>query len=242
MPRAEHFGDLITADHKVLSAESASRNNHRYAVVVGGTRLGNTVDTILPCRTKTFSGDSEEPHEVPGADEEPKSHWHWQFLGIWEVLRGIILESLYVNTAQIRNNGTAERVVRRVKEGTSAVLLQSGLGNELWADSMECYCHLRNIQDLFLMGKHLTTGGSESHLTDRWYRLEQWSNIILFLRKTNLDCINLVQKACQVYFLCYASYAVRIWKGDIMVADIEELEEMDASELTAWRRSMQRKC
>ena len=35
-----------------------------------------------------------------------------------------------------------------VKEGTSAVLLQSGLGNEWWADSMECYCYLRNIQAL----------------------------------------------------------------------------------------------
>ena len=32
-PRAEHFGDLITAEHKFLSAESESRNNHRYAVV-----------------------------------------------------------------------------------------------------------------------------------------------------------------------------------------------------------------
>ena len=41
----------------------------------------------------------------------------------------------------------AERAVRRVKEETSAVLLQSGLGNEWWADSMECYCYLRNIQD-----------------------------------------------------------------------------------------------
>ena len=34
VPRAENFGDLITADHKVLSEESRSRNNHRYAVVV----------------------------------------------------------------------------------------------------------------------------------------------------------------------------------------------------------------
>ena len=33
-PRAEHFGDLITADHKVLSESCESRNNHRYAVVV----------------------------------------------------------------------------------------------------------------------------------------------------------------------------------------------------------------
>ena len=50
-------------------------------------------------------------------------------------------------------NGIAERAVRRVKERTSAVLLQSGLGNEWWAGSMECYCYLRNIQDLLSDGK-----------------------------------------------------------------------------------------
>ena len=44
-------------------------------------------------------------------------------------------------------NEIAERPVRRVQEETSAVLLQSGLDNE-WADSMECDCYLRNIQDL----------------------------------------------------------------------------------------------
>ena len=34
VPRAESFGDLITADHKVLSDNCESRNDHRYAVVV----------------------------------------------------------------------------------------------------------------------------------------------------------------------------------------------------------------
>ena len=34
VPRAENFGDLITADHKVLSDNCESRNNHRYAIVV----------------------------------------------------------------------------------------------------------------------------------------------------------------------------------------------------------------
>ena len=34
VPRAEKFGDLITADHKVHNEEGKSRNNHRYAVVV----------------------------------------------------------------------------------------------------------------------------------------------------------------------------------------------------------------
>ena len=36
-------------------------------------------------------------------------------------------------------------------------------------------------------------------------------------------------------FLGYAVHAGGIWKGDIMVADFEELEEMDASELHAKR-------
>ena len=36
-------------------------------------------------------------------------------------------------------------------------------------------------------------------------------------------------------FLDDVLFAERIWKGDIMVADIEELEEMDASELQARR-------
>ena len=34
VPRAENFGDLITADHKVLSEGCEFRNNHRYAIVV----------------------------------------------------------------------------------------------------------------------------------------------------------------------------------------------------------------
>ena len=39
-----------------------------------------------------------------------------------------------------------------MKEGTSAVLLQSGLEN-WWADPMECYTYLRNVTDLLSDGK-----------------------------------------------------------------------------------------
>ena len=43
--------------------------------------------------------------------------------------------------------------MRRVKEGTSAVLLQSGLNESWWSDSMECYTYLRNVTDLLSDGK-----------------------------------------------------------------------------------------
>ena len=51
MPSAENFGDLITADHKVLSEESESRNNHRYFVVVQD--LATQWLQPYPCKTKT---------------------------------------------------------------------------------------------------------------------------------------------------------------------------------------------
>ena len=51
IPRAEKFGDLITADHKVLNEGSESRNNHRYAVVVQD--LATQLIQSYPCKTKT---------------------------------------------------------------------------------------------------------------------------------------------------------------------------------------------
>ena len=50
-------------------------------------------------------------------------------------------------------NGIAGRAVRRVKEGTSAVLLRSGLDEKWWADSMECYCYMRNVRDVLADGE-----------------------------------------------------------------------------------------
>ena len=51
VPRAANFGDLITADHKVLSDNCESRNNHRYAVVVKD--LATQWIQAYPCKNKT---------------------------------------------------------------------------------------------------------------------------------------------------------------------------------------------
>ena len=49
--RAQNVGDLITADHKVLSEEGEYRNNHRYAVIVQD--LATQWIQSYPCKTKT---------------------------------------------------------------------------------------------------------------------------------------------------------------------------------------------
>ena len=70
--RAENFGDLITADHKVFSDKFESPNNHRYAVVVQD--LATQRIQAYPCKNKNFTGNREELAKVPGTREEAKSH------------------------------------------------------------------------------------------------------------------------------------------------------------------------
>ena len=51
MPRADNFGDLMTADQKILGEGSESRNNRRYAVVVQD--LATQWLQFYPCKTIT---------------------------------------------------------------------------------------------------------------------------------------------------------------------------------------------
>ena len=74
-----------------------------------------------------------------------------------------------------------------------------------------------------------------SHLKDRSFRLVHWLSITPFLRKTSQKIHQFGKKVLLGLFLGYALYAGGIWKGDILVADIEELETMDASEIYSKR-------
>ena len=51
VPQAEHFGDVIPADHQVLNEEGESRNNHRYTVVVQD--LATQWIQFYPCKAQT---------------------------------------------------------------------------------------------------------------------------------------------------------------------------------------------
>ena len=86
-----------------------------------------------------------------------------------------------------------------------------------------------------LMGRHPTKGGSENHFNGPVIPFGAMVEYHHICTKTCRDYINLVLKSCQVCSSLVSCMRERIWKGDILVADIEELEQMDASELHARR-------
>ena len=70
VPRAENFGDLITADHQVLSEGCESRNNHHYAVVVQD--LATQWIQSYPCNTKTSQETQRSLQKFLERERKPK--------------------------------------------------------------------------------------------------------------------------------------------------------------------------
>ena len=150
VPRAVNFGVLITADHKVRSDNCESRNNHRYAVVVQD--LATQWIQAYPCKNKTSQETQRSLQKFLEPERKPKVLYTDNFLEFGKACEDLSWNHCTSTPHRSETNGIAERAVRRVKEGTSAVLLQSGLDEKWWADSMECCIYLRNIQDLLSDG------------------------------------------------------------------------------------------
>ena len=108
-----------------------------------GTRFSHSMDSVVPVQNK-ISQVRKEVHESFSSRLKIRKS-----LKLTVPLEfGKACDDLSWNHRTSTPRRIAEGAVRRVKEGTSAVLLQSGLDEKWWADSMECFVYLRNIQDL----------------------------------------------------------------------------------------------
>ena len=215
VPRAEIFCDLITADHKVLSDNCESRNNHRYAVVVQD--LATQWIQAYPCKTKTSQETQRSLQKFLEPNRKPKVIYTDNSLEFGKACE--TWNHCTYTPHRSETNGIAERAVRRVKDGTSAVLLQSGLNESWWADSMECYTSLRNIQDLLSDGK---TPYERRFGQPFKGPIIPFGSLVEYLPFTAKDQSRFHQfgkKVLPGLFLGYALYAGGIWKGDVMIAN-----------------------
>ena len=137
-------------------------------------------------------------------------------------------------------NGIAERAVHRVKEGTSAALLQSGLDQNWWADSMECYTYLRNVTDLLSHGKTPYERRFGQPCKGPIIPFESLVECHPLTAKDQSRIHQFGKKVLPGLFLGYALYAGRVWKGDVLAADLQELETMDASEIYSKKTQCER--
>ena len=212
--RAENLGDLILADHKVLSEDCESRNTHRYAVVVQD--LATQWIQSYPCKTKTSQETQRSLQKFLEPNRKPKVIYTDNSLEFGKAFEDLSWNHCTSTPHRSETNGSAERAVR-------------------CADSMECCTYLRNIEDLLSDGKTPYERRFGEPLKGP---IISFSSLVQYHPITAKDQSRIHQfgkKVLPGLFLGYALYAGEIWKGDILVADIEELETMDASEIYSRR-------
>ena len=227
VPRADNFGDLITADHKVLGDNCESRNNHRYAVAVQD--LATQWIRAYPCKNKTSQETQRSLQKFLEPERKPKVIDNSLEFG--KACEDPSWNHCTSTPHRSETNGVAERAVRRVEEGTSAVLLQSGLNESWWADSMECFTSLRNVTDLLSDGKTSCERRFGQPFKGPIIPFGSLLEYHPFTAKDQSRIHQFGKKVLPGLFLGYALYAGRIWKGEVLIADLEELETVDASEI-----------
>ena len=128
------------------------------------------------------------------------------------------MESSNVYTLSLRNKRNCRTgFSTSKKEGTSAVSLQSGLDDEWWSDSVECYCDLRNVQDLLADGK---TPYERKFGESFKGPIIPFGALVEYLPNSERDKARIHQlgkKVLPTIFPRYALIAGRIWEGDILV-------------------------
>ena len=100
---------------------------------------------------------------------------------------------------------------------------------------MECDTYLRNIQDHLSDGKTPYERRFGQPFTGP---ITPFGSLVEHYPISAKDRSRIHQFGKQVLpglFLGYALYASGIWKGDVLIADLEELETMDASEIYSKR-------
>ena len=187
------------------------------------------MDHSCPCKTKTSQETVRRVRKFLESTRKPKVIYTDNSLQFGKSFEDLSWNHCTSTPHRSETNGTAERSVRRIKEGASAELLLSGFDEKWWADSVECYCYLRDVQDLLADGKThyersrysfgatveyhpIAKDQSKLHHFDKkvlpfntgccpvdWFFLEQCLNIILFLRRTSQSSTILTRKFYQEY-------------------------------------------
>ena len=210
-----------------------SRNNHRNAVLVQD--LANQWIQPYPCKNKTSQKTQRSLQKFLEPERKPKVIYTDISLEFGKACEDLSWNHRTSTPHRSETTGIAERAVRRLKEGTSAVLLQSGLNESWWADSKECYTCLRNVNDSLSDGK---TPYERSFGQPFKGPIIPFGSLVEYHPITAKDQSRIHQfgkKILPGLFVEYALYAGEIWRGDVLIADLEELETMDASEIYSKR-------
>ena len=124
-------------------------------------------------------------------------------------------------------DGIIERAVRRITEGTSCSLFQSGFNDLWWRQAVYCYCLLRNVFDILagsLTAWHKRFGEAFSGPITPFGAEVRYKPIS---KEDKMRLPKYGDKLLPGIFVGYHQRSGGGWTGDLLVIDQEEIDTAD---------------
>ena len=221
LPEPQKFADAVTADHKILNEDDESRKQDRVALIVldrftkwlqGYAAKSKAHDEVMR-DLQRFLGPQVKPQHVFTDNSK-------EFIKALEELNWPH-DTSTPNRPQ--TNGIIERCVRVVKEGTSCVMVQSGLADKWWPEAMNCFCFLRNATLVLDTGvtpyKNRFGSDFSGPLIPFGAEIEYYP--ITSKLKAKQHAFG--DKMRRAIFIGYAQHAGGGWTEDLLLIDAEEV-------------------
>ena len=140
------FGDLITADHVVnLNPEEVSLDGDLHACIMGDKATYFMGCEPNPRKNCAGSVAALQRFLGPGEPEKVKLLYSDNSGELTKAARQLGIRHDTAIPDKPQTNGIAEAFVKRAKEGTSALLHQSGLEYGYWPQAMRCWAAAHNF-------------------------------------------------------------------------------------------------
>ena len=223
LPTPLEFADALTADHAILNEEDKSRTEDRNVCVILDRYTQWMQAYAAP--TKSSYDNKKAFQRFLGPQTKPK-HVYTDNSEEFKLSMTELEFSHDTSTPhRPQTNGIAERAVRRVKEGTSCALHQSGLTDKWWVSAMKCYCFLHCIVTQMFHGKTAYKQRFKKEFAGPIIPYGAAVEYLPITKKDKAKCHKLGGKLLKGIFLGYVQHAGGGWTGDLRVIDQEEINE-----------------
>ena len=145
LPIPQKFGDAVTCDHKILNEDQEDRENDRNIFVILDRFTQFIQAYAAPTKSAVETMKAFQNFFEPG--QKPLHTYSDNSKEIKLACDQLGYSHDTSTPHRSETNGIAERAVRRVKEGTAAVLTQSGFTEHWWNFAMNAFCFMRCIVD-----------------------------------------------------------------------------------------------
>jgi len=217
LPEPQAFADRITADHKILNEDDASRSEDRNVLIVQDAFTKWL--QAYPVKTKSADDAKSSIKRFLGPQQSAKHAYSDNFKELIKAFKDLQIDHDTSTPNRSETNGVVERAVRRVKEGASAALVQPGLSEDWWDVAVTCYCFLRVINDLLVEDK--------TSWEKRFGEVFQGPRIPLgagctYKPSSEKDQARLHQLGAKMLagiFVGYSQHSGGGWNGDLLIVD-----------------------